>query len=102
MKDRDVPLKAYLALEALKVQAAMAKGTAKLNPAEHYRALQGMAENEPWTSRIIRAAKASQNPLDFAVLGDDWLYQLAFSTIGSQRTEIEARDPQPPLTTGAP
>lgn len=91
MNDRDIPLMAHLALEALKVQSAMARCYKAENRSEYYKALQGMAANEPWTSRIIRAAKENQAPhehLDFSVLNDQWLMQLS-SVSDSSSTEIE-------------
>jgi hypothetical protein len=74
----DIPLKAAKALAALKAQSAAPKaGPHKSPPTEHYKALESMAENEPWTSHIIRAARKQQTHIRFDDLDDEWLVQLA-------------------------
>lgn len=89
MSEVKVPLKASLALAALKAQSVPTKDGA--DPDNYYKALQGMADNEPWTSRIIRAAK-SDNPsvpyVDFGKLDDKWLLQLAQTLPRSQLQEF--------------
>ena len=77
-----IPYKAVMALQALKAQSAVTKAGA--TPDDYYKALQGMADNEPWTSRIIRAAKSDaaksdESYVDFGKLDDEWLQQLAMS-----------------------
>ena len=59
MNDDNLPRKAVLALEALKAQSVITPAYADHNG--HYKALKGLAENEPWTSRIIRAAKSDES-----------------------------------------
>lgn len=86
MSDVNLPHKAVMALAALKAQSAVTKADA--NPDDHYKALQGMAENEPWTSRIIRAAKSDESYVDFGKLDDEWLQQLALSLPRSQLQEF--------------
>lgn len=64
-----------MAFAALKAQSAVTKAGDGLD--RHYKALQGMADNEPWTSRIIRAARLDGSAVDFEKLDDEWLQQLA-------------------------
>lgn len=82
-----LPHKAVLALAALKAQSAIVKEGA--NTDDHYKALQGMAENEPWTSHIIRAARSGGAYVDFGKLDDEWLQHLAMSLPRSQLQEFQ-------------
>lgn len=85
MSDVKIPHKATSALAALKAQSNFPKGAT--NQDDYYRALQAMAENEPWTSRIIRAVRSSQTRVDFSQLDDEWLQKLTLNLSKSQLHE---------------
>ena len=76
-----IPEKAILALAALKVQAQATKTDNIGHPSdEYYQSLHSLGLNEPWTSRIIRAARSSMEYVDFELLDHDWLACLATET----------------------
>lgn len=93
MDEMQIPEKAILALAALKIQAQATKTVTIDHPNdEYYQSLHSLALNEPWTSRIIRAARSSMGYVDFEQLDHNWLAGLAIevdcSTPGEENLSV--------------